>query len=85
MQHGDNFSPTHTHSVPVGICHTSGERYLINLIRYNHTYLTLNGTTQTTRQISTSHTQIRSGNFQSIWVRDNSSLTALTKINERRV
>jgi len=40
MEHGDNFTTTHSHSVPAGICHTSGERYLIKLIRYNHTHLT---------------------------------------------
>jgi len=42
-EHGDNFTSTHTHRVPEGICHTSAERYLINLIQYNHTYLTVNG------------------------------------------
>lgn len=42
-ENGDNFTSTHTHRVPEGICHTSGERYLIHLIRYKHTYLTFNG------------------------------------------
>jgi hypothetical protein len=67
MEHGGNFTSTHTHSVPTGICHTSGERYLINLIRYNHTHICQCAVTmETTGQISTSDTQIRSGNIQSL-------------------
>jgi hypothetical protein len=85
MEHGDNFTSTHTHSVLAGICHTSGERYLINSIRYNRTYLTLNGyNANNPPNLDIWHTD-HTGNIQSIRVRDNSSLTVLTKMDDRRV